>query len=263
MPTSNDDPPPAGDEIHGVAERTMEAAAAVRRRNALAAFLHGRRLTEADLSRAIGLVNANLLYNFKHGRTNALSLGVIERILDRFPETTFEELTGRRPRAASRAPTTNRFLDPHVMIVGEVAAGVAVPRGGTAPSRWKRLPLPLGATHPGPGGFAVIVGSPGAEAAYPVGSVLVCRLYRPGAPLPPGTRVIVRRRLEAGVEFSVRQATSLGAETWLVSLSTHPEHQEALRLPTARNGEAVRRPPGYRVDGVVTWAWMPQGVPAS
>jgi hypothetical protein len=105
-----------------------------------------------------------------------------------------------------------------------------------------------------------VVKVPGAETAYPQGSILVCRAPRSDEQVQPGTRVVVRRRMADGVELSVRQVTAFGGEAWLTSLSTHPEQQLTLRLPVTPEGKTAIRAHGFRIEGVVVGAWVPQGI---
>ncbi len=65
-----------------------------RRREALKIILEAHRLTPTELSRLINCSRPNALYNFLKGRSAALSLDMIERILTALPAISFEELVG-------------------------------------------------------------------------------------------------------------------------------------------------------------------------
>lgn len=240
-----------------VRRQSSRDVAAQRRREALQAFLDALEMTAADLARTLGFPTANAIYNHLHGRSASLSLPTIEAILDHFDDTTFEELTGRQPRplaqagvAQARAPT--RTLD----VTTVAAAGVWARPGIAIPKHRESLTLPASAMPLGTGGFAVLVGTPGAEAAYPAGSLLACRRLEPGEPLITGSRVIVHRLRDQDTEVTVREVMPQDGDTWLMSVSTRAEHQEALRLP--RNRTPRHEGPGFRVEGVVAWAWIPQ-----
>lgn len=239
--------------------QTSAAAAAQRRRRALQAFLDRLGMTPADLARTLGLSTANLIYNHLHGRSGSLSLPIIESIVDHFDDLTFEELLGRKRSMPAEMATTASFDPTRTLAVTTVAAsGVwsapdASHRGPPATLMMPPLLAPLGA-----GSFAVLVGAPGAEAAYPTGSLLACRRLQPDEVLVAGIRVIVHRRRDQHVEVTVREVAQQQGSTWLMSLSKRPEHQEALQLPLSRKSTARHQGPDFHVEGVVAWAWIPQ-----
>lgn len=251
--------PLAGPPKRGRRHSATEAAAQ-RRRRALQAFIDRLDITPADLARTLGLTNANAIYNFFAGRSASLSLPVIEAILDQFDDLTFEELTGRR-MPSSHTAASRPALDPArmVAVTAMAAAGVWVDeRADNTSGPGIVLALPAIAAPLGVGGFAVRVGTPGAEAAYPAGSILACRPLGSGEPLALGSRVIVRRKRASLAEITVREVAIQHGVTWLLTLSTKAEHQEALRVPPSRTGAPRHDGPGFRVEGIVTWAWIPQ-----
>jgi hypothetical protein len=146
-----------------------------------------------------------------------------------------------------------------VAVTAEAAAGAWVEdRADNTLAPGIVLALPAIAAPLGVGGFAVRVGTPGTEAAYPAGSILACRPLGSGEPLALGSRVIVRRQRDRLSEITVREVAIQHGVTWLLTLSTKAEHQEALRVPPSRTGTPRHDGPGFRVEGMVTWAWIPQ-----
>lgn len=242
-----------------VRRQSSRDVAAQRRREALQAFLDRLEMTAADLARTLGFPTANAIYNHLQGRSASLSLPTIEAILDHFDGVTFEELTGRRSRRFAQvgvvqAPTPTRTL----VVTAVAAAGVWTRPGIAIPEHRETLTLPASAMPLGTGGFAVLVGTPGAEATYPAGSLLACRCLEPGEPLTTGSRVIVHRRRDQDLEVTVREVAQQHGATWLMFLSKRPEHQEALQLPLSRKSTARHQGPDFHVEGVVAWAWIPQ-----
>lgn len=98
----DNDVPSAG---HDDEARHGSPRAAERRRHALRRFLQRRSLSIAVLYRALGLSTGNAFYNFVNGRSDALSLPLIERILELYDDATFEELVGLPSRPGSKPPT--------------------------------------------------------------------------------------------------------------------------------------------------------------
>lgn len=256
--TNNDNHPEPACTPIGAQACPSDAAAGQRRRQALQTFLDAQGIRVAELSRTIGLPTGNLLYNHLHDRSDALSVAVLERILDHFPDVTFEDLVGRKPRPRRAQPEPTHLSNHNVVVSMSAAAGVWTRRAQWNPSRWTILPLPPAAPRFAPDGFGVAVAAPGAEAAYPVGSLLACHAFKPEETLAPGTRVIVVRTRGQRVEVTVRVADHQLGQTWLMILSTHPEHQEALRVPTSRGRVTSASGSGFRIAGTVAWAWIPQ-----
>jgi hypothetical protein len=60
------------------------------------------------------------------------------------------------------------------------------------------------------------------------------------------------------VETTIREVAVSAGDIWLMSLSTHPEHQIALQVPRAGQQRPRHEGPGFRIEGVVAWAWTPQ-----
>jgi len=235
------------------------SAAAQRRRRALQEFLLARQMSFADLARSLGLATANAFYNFTNGRSDCLSLPMIERILDAYPAATFEELTGRPGR--SRAPARPRQVAnwvPHVIVVRMEARAGQWRRSAELPQdRLVLLPLPQPARSAGADAFGVVVAAPGAEQVYPVGALLVVRPYKGRGHLPEGTRVIVHRHRGHKVEVTVRETRFLDGALWLASCSTEMEHQEPLR-PTPPPSRRQAATDVVDIAGVVVWALVPE-----
>lgn len=178
-----------------------------RRRKALGDFLKRRGLSMAELVKALDIGYGTLLYNHKSGRSEALSVPVVEKILDRFPDATFEELTGRGPRKIA-APDDLRYRPGQsIMLCGEAASGIWALHPRWHRFRWQPLHLPPGVAHPGPGSFAISVGL-GAEAALPIGSYVVCKEYQGGTPLSDGLRVVIHRYREKRTEVRLFQVSN-------------------------------------------------------
>jgi len=238
-----------------------DADAADRRRRGLTDFLQARHLRVADLARSIGLSTANAFYNFLHGRSDNLSLRMIEMILDFYPGTTFDELVGRQSRRPPPPPQRAAPSVPGTVLVrSEARAGLWRSTVDLPLDRQVILPLPHTVKVSSSKAFGVAVGMPGAERAYPAGALLLARTYdgREGTP-PDSTRVIVHRRRGPRVEVTIREIVTRDGELWLESCSTREEHRAPLQpsLPLARG-----RPAGgidiVDIAGVVVWAWVPQ-----
>ena len=233
--------------------------AAERRRQALQAFLDRMEMTAADLARTLGLSTANLVYNHLHGRSGSLSLPIIEAILDQFEGLTFEELTGRKsPHPSDRTTTAKPAPILTVLVDLEAVAGLWRRKEQVGAEGAIALPFPAHATALHSEAFGVRVGGQGAEDAYPAGSILLCRRLGPGERLVAGHRVVVNRFRDDAVETTIREVAVYAGDIWLMSLSTHPEHQVALQVPRAGQQRSRHEGPGFRIEGVVAWAWIPQ-----
>lgn len=216
-------------------------------------------MTAADLARTLGLSTANAIYNHLNGRSGALSLPLIEAILDHFHGVTFNELTGRKPRSLSAVMSDpGHDRQQAVALTLEAVAGLWHPTGENSPPGITALSLPHQAAQLGANAFGVLVGSPGAEAAYPTGTLLACRRLQPGERLSPGQRVVVHRLNGLQAETTIREVAVQRGETWLLSLSTHPEHQTPVQVAASPRQQPRHEGPGFRIEGVVAWAWIPQ-----
>lgn len=244
---------------------SVGGAAGHRRRRALQAFMDRLGMTAADLARTLGLSTANAIYNHLNGRSGSLSLPIIEAILDHFHGLTFEELTGRKPLPLSGTlPGSEHDIQQTVGVTLEAVAGLWHPAEGNSPPGVAALALPPHAAQLGAKPFAILVGTPGAEAAYPAGTLLACRRLEPGERLQPGLRVVVRRFIGQQAETTIREVAVQQGETWLMSLSTHPEHQTSVQVASSARQRPRHEGPGFRIEGAVAWAWAPQpciGVP--
>ena len=237
------------------------AEAADRRRGGLRDFLKARNLRVSDLARTLGLSTANAFYNFFNGHSDALSLPLIEMLLDCYPDTTFDELMGRPSRQALLLPARRVTARPRSIIVrSEARMGVWRNTVELSPERQVVLPLPHPIKRLGAKAFGVAVGLPGAERAYPAGSLLLARVYD-GRQGPPAdrTRVVVHRRRGPKIEVTIREVVTRDGELWLEGCSTCVEHHAPLQpsLPLAR-GRAAGGTDVVDVIGVVVWAWVSQ-----
>ncbi len=257
----NSRPPSAVDDnAFGDDSAKLKARAAERRRDALRDFLRNHDLTASELARRIGTANANLIYNLQQGRSASLSIPVVERILGLFREVTFEELVGLPPRPLTR-PSVRKdtgWPDHSVVVAMEAAAGTWVPSVNMAPERWELLPLSKRVLIAKPRGFGVLVGAPGAEKAYPTGSILLCRTQEYGETLEPGTRVVVQRQRSKLIEITIREVMISEGRTWLLSCSNKAEFQDALLVPNYRVEKRSSGSPDFKIEGVVIWALMPE-----
>lgn len=216
-------------------------------------------MTAADLARTLGLSTANLVYNHLHGRSGSLSLPIIEAILDQFEGLAFEELTGRKPpRSSDRTTAAKPASILTVLVDLEAVAGLWRSKEQVGGKGVIALPLPAHATALHSETFGVCVGGHGAEDAYPAGSILLCRRLDPGERLVAGHRVVVNRFCDDTVETTIREVAVYAGDIWLMSLSNHPEHQAALQVPRASYLRPSDDGPGFQIEGVVAWAWIPQ-----
>lgn len=261
MTSSNKKPGHAPDtSIHDDDALPGGPTAGQRRRRALQEFLRARDMRLADLARSLGLTTANAFYNFTNGYSDALSLPMIERILDVHPDGSFEELTGRPPRSAGQPPVPRRLPSwvPHLVVV-RMEARAGLWRGSTElpPERTLLLPLPRSVRLAGAPAYGVIVATPGAERVYPAGSLLVVRPHDGRRILPEGARVIVHHRRLRRVEVTVREVRYLDGELWLASCSTAADHQQALR-PTPPPSRRQASTETVDIAGAVIWALVPE-----
>lgn len=263
MNTSNKNGPPpcAGDkDAFGNDSAELKTRADERRRNALRDFLRAHDLTAAELARRIGTANANLIYNLQKGRSGSLSIPIVERILGLYRDTTFEALVGLPARPLPRSPVREDSGWPghSVVVTMEAVAGRWATSAHMDPQRWELLPLSKRVPVARPRGFGILVGAPGAERAYPAGSVLLCRTQEYGEVLQPGTRVVVHRQRGKLIEITIREVVVSEGRTWLTSCSNKAEFQEALLVPNYKVERRTSGSPDFRIEGVVAWALMPE-----
>jgi hypothetical protein len=242
----------------GLTPSAINQANAARRRTGLVRFLERHNLTPTELSRMIGQPSPNNFYNHVSGRSASLASETLERILACFPGETFEQLVGWPVRPVQRAePGGNQ-----VPLTLDACAGLWRKRPELPAVQQLTVTIPEGLPLPGPDGFAVRVGSPGAEGLYPVGTLLICGPLPAGqGPLPSGTRVIVRREnnRDHTVEITVREVVLDGEHAWLWPRSSHPEHQAPFRtrLPLFGTFPADRRSVAT-IPGRIIASWRPE-----
>ena len=246
--TNHDDDPVLGGSV-----------AAQRRRRALREFLQARNMRLADLARSLGLTTANAFYNFTNGHSDALSLPMIERILDVHPDVTFEELTGRpQCSVASQSPRRAPSWVPRLVVVRMEARAGQWRRSVDLPQdRLILLPLPRSARLAGTDAFGVVVAEPGAERAYPAGTLLVARPYDGRGRVAEGARLIVHRRRDRKVEVTIREARYVDGELRLASCGAEVDDQDLVcpsPIPSRRQASIDF----VDIAGVVMWALAPE-----
>jgi SOS-response transcriptional repressor LexA len=231
-----------------------------RRRAALRRLLASKNITPTYLARLIRLPNANAIYNHLGGRSAALSLETVERIVSLFPDVAFTELVGlasRKPADLARRGTEV----PSVPVTMELEAGAWRADLELPAEQWTPLPLPWEFARNPEALFAARVKEPGAEEIYPANTILLCRnLAMDAEAIEPGTRCIVKRTRRDKVEVTVRELRHTGGAVWLWPRSTDPFHQRPLQLATAGNGVIAKTEGLTKVEiiGSVVASWQPE-----
>lgn len=180
----------------------------------------------------------------------------LRRLTDQWARRIGEAL-GEEPAVV--AGFTTPEVDPArlrmVPLIGEVEAGVwreALEWGEE--EEQERFPIPVDPRWQGQPLFALRVRGPSMDRLYPDGSIIYCVRYADLARDPkPGERVICRRVNNNGlVEATVKELEiDPDGNAWLWPRSSHPEHQQPIRLPrvVANDEEALPDPLEARADG--------------
>ena len=214
-------------------QRTADNAPA--RREMFRRFLYENGLNPTDLAKQLGLPTPNSFYNFLGGRSQSLSQGLLEMIQQNYPML-------QVPPQPGGGPTV-----PSCPVVAMAATGVEQRcfRSGDLPATVVMMPVPI--PYPHSELFGVRVEGEGAARFYPGGTVLVCVGLAQGTRTPPArSRLVVTRRLNAGIEVSIREHRPHGGHVWLWSGSNHPDHQTPLT------------PEDVNIEGIVLASWQPE-----
>ena len=236
-----------------------------RRRAGLRALMRSKGINPTSLANRAGLTGPNALFNFLNGRTQSLSLELIERILQAFPEASFRELVGLK----SRSPTGVRH-DPggalalRVFVSVKTSGDAWLPQFELPPDLWATFLVPDHVAADTGELFGVRVREPGAELLSPDGTVLICRRLR-GESFEPvaGCRYVVQERRAKSCRVTVQEARIFEGQVWLWPCSSHPRHQ----TPTLLARNCVETTPSSRhpmisLEGLVIGSWQPDTLPS-
>lgn len=222
--------------------------AAVRRRDALTAFMDAHGLKPAAWAALAGLTNANSLYNFLGGRSASLSQATYERLAASVPGATVAQLTGERAAAQP-------LLAAPIWIRAEAAAGRlrATPELSVQEQTTVAFPAsPLAMAN----AFGVRVRTRDMERVFPPGSLVACVPAGPAESRPTdGRYVLVHARRGQLWEVTLRQYRVIDGQAWTWPRSDDPEHQAPHKLGLP--GEQGREE--RYVAAVVIGAYVPLG----
>jgi len=241
----------------------QSASAADRRRAGLRVLLDVKQINPTDLSKELGLISPNALFNFLNGFSNSLSLETVERILTQYPDFHFLDLVGipRKRSGAHSIGGGEEAAANRLTVSIEAVCGVWRPQLQLPVGEWRSLSLPLrkvNADHPY---FGVRVRTPGAELLYPDSTILVCRrLLADELAGVSGARYIVQHRRRSKIEITVRELRLWDGQAWLWPCSTDPNHQQPFRLgaPSDTEAPATVDTDTIALAGIVTASWQPE-----
>ncbi len=244
--------------------RIAEDERAELRREALRRFMKRNGLSPASLSRAIGIARPNTIYNFLRGNSRSLSLSVLERIVEAFPNAPRDGLLGH----CSEAATSPAAAEPPagyrwVQISAIAQAGVWRDSAEKADSSDGIL-MPDDVAPSALSLIGVRVKAPCAELVFPAGSILVCTVVprQKDASVPDDSIVVIARTNDTGrTEVTVREVSTDEGETWLWPLSTSPHHQQPLPAPWQTTATASAGDGRIAILGVVVAAWQARPPP--
>ena len=231
-----------------------------RRRAGLRALMHAKSINPTTLAKMSGLTSANALFNFLHGRTQSLSLDLIEPIMLTFPDVSFRNLTGLKhgsPRSSDRPDTGGAPTAP-VFVSAETSGGAWQMQFELPADRWTALSVPDHVAVDTGRLFGIRVRTPGADLLYPDGTVLICWRLGKGHPEPQaGCRYVVQERRGKCFRVTVQEARMFEGQIWLWPRSSHPKHQ----TPTLFAEELVAtaaedKRPAISLKGLVVGSWQ-------
>jgi transcriptional regulator with XRE-family HTH domain len=246
-----------------IASATASGAAmadAARRRLALRRLMNRHQIRPAELARRLGMPSPNALYNFLNGHSDSLSQRYLERILAAFPDATEDGLVQNKPE-----PTRNPANQAATLVYRQVPVAMLAQAGllqdTTMRPEAERFNLAVPDTLVGKGRklIAVLVRLPGAELAFPDGSLLVCEeVPNHRRHFEPAEHVVVQEDYDEGVEITIRRIHRHGGDTWLWPCSSHPSHQYPLRAPWDLSVQAESGPKVHILARVIA-SWQRHG----
>jgi hypothetical protein len=233
---------------------------AAERRRALQDTLAAAHMTPSEAARAAGLPTPNSIFNFLKGRSFTLSQLTLEKLAEAIPGASLASLSGLEPIDTVPPPSARP-----VQVRSAAAAGLMQASFDLPLSQQKQVFMPVDNEMQTAGVFGVVVREPGAEKLFPAGSILVCvPIHSYEAQLQNGNKVILQRIVGTRVEVTVCELELQANEAWLWLRSTHPEHQNPVRMPFTigqtprawRDGNTR-----FSVAAVVVGAYLPLVAP--
>ena len=219
--------------VLSVLQRTADNAAA--RRQMFRRFLGENGLNPTTLARKLGLPTPNSFYNFLNGQSLSLSQGLLELIQQHYPTLQIALEPGNRPRLMT------------CPVVALAATGLEQRCFRSAELPASEVQVPDLLAYPHSELFGVRVNGGGAARFYPHGSILVCvGIAQANRRVSPRSRLVITRRLNDGLEVSIREHRIHSGRAWLWSGSDHPDHQ----MPLTPNDVAI--------EGLVLASWQPE-----
>ena len=221
---------------------------AVRRREALRAFMARHNLNPAEWAKRAGLPTANTLYNFLGGHTRTLNQATLEKLSRAVSGSSIQDIVGPDENAGATARV------PLLPVRATAALGVWRPTYETAGATRIELAIPPNV----PADEAVQILDNHCSEIYPAGScVCVQSLAGLDRPLRHGDMVLVDAINEARQhEVTVRMIQSLdGNRIGLMFRRGAGQPKEAaVELPNPYEGQVMTLAPGVRgqIRGRVT-----------
>jgi hypothetical protein len=233
-----------------------------RRRAGLRALMQAKSINPTTLAQMSGLTSPNALFNFLHGRTQSLSLDLIEPILRAFPDVSFRELTGLKPGSSGNRHDAGGAPTPPVFVSVETSGGVWQPKFELPADQWTALAVPDHVAANTAGLFGVRVRTPGADMLYPDGTVLICRRLGRGHPAPQaGCRYVVQERRAQRFRVTVQEARIFEGQMWLWPRSSHPKLQTPTLFAEEQVASAAEdKRPAISLKGLVVGSWQPDAL---
>lgn len=190
-----------------------------KRRDALRSFMREKNLEIAKWAKA-SHVSANSIYNFMNGRSDSLSINAYGK-LARTANAPIWRLTGEKPEPPS--PTS-------MYVTGAVEAGVFVEAVQWDEDQWYAIDVPIPACFRSTA-KALEVRGQSMNLVYTDGSIVMYNEVLDFREPKSGDKVIVYRHMDGGeIEATVKQYIVEDGEAWLWPRSSHPDHQQPLKL---------------------------------
>ena len=216
-------------------------------------------MTAADAARAAGFPTANAIYNFLNGRTSTLSQETYEKLAQVIPGASIASLVGLAS-AENVAPVVQPL-----QVRAAAVAGLLQARFDLPTAQQVNLSLPIEPAMHAAGVFGVEVREPGAEKIFKAGTALICMpLANYEGEIVNRMKLILQRIRDSKVEVTVRELELQANEAWLWLRSTHPEHQQPVRMPYTPGKQLQAWRSGedrYTVAAVVISAYIPNLIP--
>ncbi len=170
-------------------------------------------------------VSPNTLYNFLNGRSQSISLPILEKLANA-SKTPISRLTGE-------AVSANFVSAPLIEIRGSVEAGVWKEAAEWPEDERRTVAVPVAQKYADKA-FGLVVNGGSMNEIYPPGSIITCiSLENYTAELESGDRVVVERRSTDGLHETTCKELKFDDDgrPWLWPRSNSPKHQQPIELP--------------------------------